>query len=130
MKFVLYASLFITLFSCRKDADFDNTIDIKGRWKLTERYDNYKNPAVFEWTVQPDSSTVVMGFDDKKQYTLTHNGNLIYQGHFTIDENKVTIGQPDGAADYTFYIVNYNSQKLEVAYTSNGNVYKQKLVKL
>jgi hypothetical protein len=130
MKLILCICILITLVSCRKEASFDNTADINGQWKLTERYDNYKNPSVFEWTIQPDSSTIIMGFDAKKQYTLTHNGALLYQGNYTIDQNKIVITQPDGAADYVFFIVNHNSQKLEVSYTSNGNVYKQKLVKL
>jgi hypothetical protein len=129
MKAFFIALLTIGLFSCKKE-NSTPSINISGNWKMVETFDNYKTGS-FQWNPVPDSVKIIMTFDEHQSYKLSQNNQYIYTGNYTVNnaEKKVTITRPDGTADYIFYISEYANSKLTVDYHSNGNLYRQKLVK-
>ncbi len=119
----------VFMISCTKDIYNPTKPNIVGKWKLKETYDNYKSGS-FQWNTVSDSVHVTMEFNDKNEYTLTHNNYIPYTGTYNIDNNKkVTVTKPDGTIDYQFQITDQTITSIIADFNTNGGVYRQKLVK-
>jgi hypothetical protein len=120
----------ILLFNCSKEIYTEQSPNIVGKWQLKETYDNYKS-GNFQWNKVADSVQIVMEFNEKKGYILTHNNYTPYIGNYTIDNSKkVTVTKSDGTIDYQFYITDQTDPNIIVDFNTNGGVYRQKLSKI
>jgi hypothetical protein len=130
MKQFLYLFLIVAIVSCKKEASTHN-MDIVGNWKMTDSYDNYKNPAVFQWNTVPDSVKITMEYSAHNSYTLRNNNAVYYTGNYTVDAatKQVKISSPDGVVDYVFTITEYTNNRITVMYKTNTGTYMQKLVR-
>lgn len=131
MKSIIYIILATTIFGCQKESTTSNQIDLIGKWKLVESYDNYKNPSQFEWNTIPDSTKIEMEYALHNAYTLKHNNITLYSGKYKLVESntKVIITDPNGNTDYIFGIEDYSKNNITVQYNSTSGLFKQKFVR-
>jgi hypothetical protein len=130
MKYFLYLLIVTAVISCKKEATPTN-IDIIGTWKMTDSYDNYKNPAVFQWNAVPDSVKITMQYTAHNNCTLRNNNAVYYSGNYTVDNatKQVKITSADGVVDYVFTITEYSNTHITVSYKTNTGTYMQKLIR-
>ena len=122
--------IIIILTSCSKQNNAPNTaLNITGTWRLTDSYDNYKNNT-FQWNVVPDSTVILMQLTTDNNYILKKNGTISYAAKYTYAKQVITLLQQDNTVGMQYNIIGYSTNNtLQVSFTSNGNMYQQKLIR-
>ncbi len=122
--------IIIILTSCSKLNNAPNTaLNITGTWRLTDSYDNYKNNT-FQWNVVPDSTVILMQLTTDNNYILKKNGTISYAAKYTYAKQVITLLQQDNTVGMQYNIIGYSTNNtLQVSFTSNGNMYQQKLIR-